>query len=468
MRRALVALGVLLALAPGVALWTVADAAASTAARGVPTPPATIASGAARTAVTPVLSSRRVPGVLSGRTQTAAVVPALQDLASRVPAGGCLAARVGDRVLVERNAGVAVIPASTLKILTAAVALDRLGPEHRFTTAVAGSVVGGSATELHLIGGGDPNLTTQAYVAAGALDADGIRRSPAHPTSLESLADQVVAAGVRRIGRLVGDESAFDAERTVAAWGRSYSADTVGPLSALLVDDGLRSFRPAILTTNPPLHAAQRFAELLRQRGVAVDATAVGPAPAGAAQIASVRSAPLPEVLADTLTWSDNTSSELLLKTLGGGTTAGGVAAVRETLARWGIDGVSVADGSGLARSNVATCGALTALLARLGPSSPVVQGLPIAGRTGTLEGAPFAGTAAEGRLLAKTGSLTEVKALAGVFLAEGAEPLQVSLVVQGPAAASTEAQLWPALAGALATYPLRRDLTVFAPVPAR
>jgi D-alanyl-D-alanine carboxypeptidase/D-alanyl-D-alanine-endopeptidase (penicillin-binding protein 4) len=467
-RRALVALGVLLSFAPGVALWTVADAAATTAARGEPTEAATTSAGTARAAVTPVLSSRRVPGVVSGRTLTATVVPALRDLAARVPNGGCLAARIGDRILVERSAGAAVIPASTIKILTAAVALDRLGPEHRFTTAVVGSVVGGSATELYLVGGGDPNLTTQAYVAAGALDADGIRRSPAHPTSLETLADQVAAAGVRRIGRLVGDESAFDAERTVAAWGRSYSADTVGPLSALLVDDGLRSFRPAVLTTNPPLHAAQRFADLLRQRGVAVDATAAGAAPAGATRLASIRSAPLPDVLADTLTWSDNTSAELLLKTLGGGSTAGGVAVVRETLARWGIDGVTVADGSGLARSNVATCGALAKLLARLGPSSPVVQGLPVAGRTGTLEGAPFAGTAVEGRLLAKTGSLTEVKALAGVFVVEGAEPLQVSMVVQGPAAASTEAQLWPALAGALATYPLRDDLTVFAPVPAR
>jgi len=461
-RWAVVTLG---ALAPGVALWQVAAATETTIERGEVTLAAPVPRSGPQL-VTPVLSARRVPGLLLGQSATSKVVPALQSFAAKVPATGCFVARTNGQVLVERSGTATVIPASTAKIVTAAVALEVLGADHRFRTTVRGTPTGDTAAELFLVGGGDPNLTSPAYPAAGALDADGIRKAPDHPTSLAALADQVRDAGIRRVGRLVGDESAFDSDRTVAAWGRTYSADTVGPLSALLVDDGLRTFRPAALTTNPPLHAAGRLAELLRARGVTVDTTATGVAPAAAKVVAAVESAPLTELLADLLTWSDNTSAELLLKAMGNGTTAGGLAVVRDRLAAWGISGVALADGSGLARSNVATCTGLVQVLTRLGATSPVVQGLAVAGRTGTLAGAPFAGTAADGVLRAKTGTLTEVKALAGVYLPAGVAPIDVALVVLGPAAATTEAQLWPGLAAALGTYPFRPDLSPFLPLP--
>jgi D-alanyl-D-alanine carboxypeptidase/D-alanyl-D-alanine-endopeptidase (penicillin-binding protein 4) len=199
---------------------------------------------------------------------------------------------------------------------------------------------------------------------------------------------------------------------------------------------------------------------------VSVDGTATGVAPAAARVVATVESAPLTDLLADLLTWSDNTSAELLLKAMGNGTTAGGLAVVRDRLAAWGVSGVALADGSGLARTNVATCAGLVQVLARLGATSPVVQGLAVAGRTGTLAGAPFAGTPAEGVLRAKTGTLTEVKALAGAYLPAGVAPIDVALVVLGPSAATTEAQLWPGLAAALGTYPFRPDLSPFLPLP--
>ena len=80
---------------------------------------------------------------------------------------------------------------------------------------------------MWLVGGGDPLLTTQDYVHT-------FRRPPEPVTSLEALADRVVAAGVTQItGRVVGDESRYDTQRYVASWPERYiSAPEIGPMSA--------------------------------------------------------------------------------------------------------------------------------------------------------------------------------------------------------------------------------------------
>ena len=64
-----------------------------------------------------------------------------------------------------------MIPASTQKLLVAAVALEVLGPEYRFTTAVASPApIDGEVTgDVYLIGGGDPLLTSDDYPIADDL-----------------------------------------------------------------------------------------------------------------------------------------------------------------------------------------------------------------------------------------------------------------------------------------------------------
>lgn len=73
------------------------------------------------------------------------------------------------KVLREENAGLNFIPASNLKIVTAGVALKRLGADFRFETAVAYSGSVGTDGVLHgdlyIIGGGDPTLGSQAALA---------------------------------------------------------------------------------------------------------------------------------------------------------------------------------------------------------------------------------------------------------------------------------------------------------------
>jgi serine-type D-Ala-D-Ala carboxypeptidase/endopeptidase (penicillin-binding protein 4) len=114
-------------------------------------------------------------------------------------------------VLYARNAGKNLKPASVLKIVTAAAALDVLGPDARFRTtlesAAALDAEGRLLGDLYLVGHGDPTLS--ARFGAG------------RPTvAFEELAAALRAAGIRRVeGRIVGHEGAFRGERRGADWG---------------------------------------------------------------------------------------------------------------------------------------------------------------------------------------------------------------------------------------------------------
>src|SRR6202011_3791242 len=98
-----------------------------------------------------------------------------------------------------RNGAAPLIPASNLKLLTAAAALARLGPRSAFTTTAAAAaaphagVLGGP---LYLIGGGDPLLSTDGYRASQHQWTES--REPV--TRLAALADAVKAAGGTRVG----------------------------------------------------------------------------------------------------------------------------------------------------------------------------------------------------------------------------------------------------------------------------
>lgn len=428
------------------ALALATAASAALALRTPPTPRSHLAG--LPTPKRPVLSVRRVPDLLARTVADIRLDHALDAaLADPAVANSCLVVRQGDRTLYSRNPDRPLIPASNLKLLTALAALTKLGPDARLTTTAKATTridsAGNLAGPLYLVGGGDPLLETADYAASFR------RPHPIH-TPFEQLADQLVAAGLKHVaGGVVGDETRFDTQRYIPTWKPVYIADAeVGPQSALLVNDGFALFKPRhVAAASPPTHAAAVLTDLLKSRGVSIDGVpGQGHVPASAATISELRSPPVREVVAEMLKESDNTTAELLTKELGQGTTAAGVAAVRTILSGRGLptDALRAVDGSGLDRSDRATC----ALLMQALSTGSLQDALPIAAKDGTLFDR-FIGHPAAGRLRAKTGSLDGVAALSGSI-----DTLTFSLVVNDLPRDALGRALQENVGDALARYP--------------
>ncbi len=428
---------------------------------------------------TALLSARRIPGLISEPAAEEALSQQLAAAASDLPPDSCLLADHQGRLLFQQNPSTTLTPASTIKLVTAAAALELLGPDAIFTTTVRASdalddgVVEG---DLWLVGGGDPVLATDDYLEA--YDVTPI------DTDLEALADQLVAGGLTEIrGAVVGDESRFDTERYVAIWPDRYAEQNqTGPLSALTVNDAFADFpseepvRPfSTAADSPATHAAATFDDLLEARGVAISgAPAAGIADASSIEVGHIDSPRLASILSDMLTNSDNATAELVLKEIGvrsggAGTTAAGAAAVGAWLQQtYQTDATTVvADGSGLAVEDHVGCDLLLAILDDAAPGSPIADGLAVAGERGTLEGR-YVDTDIEGRLRAKTGSLRDSTALAGFVDVPTGSVLTFAMIAnRDNIDFASEAVPWQdAVVEALAAFPSGVDLEAIGPLP--
>jgi D-alanyl-D-alanine carboxypeptidase/D-alanyl-D-alanine-endopeptidase (penicillin-binding protein 4) len=225
---------------------------------------------------------------------------------------------------------------------------------------------------------------------------------------------------------------------------------------------------------DPAVSAAATLTTLLREREVSVGGDAGRTvAPPAAPVVTAIQSRPLGELVGELLTTSDDNTAELLVKEIGavaggGGTRAAGLAVVQGKLGEWGVplEGIYLVDGSGLDRGNRLTCSALQAVLRHVGGTGPVADGLPIAGRTGTLADA-FRGNPAEGRLHAKTGTLREAKALSGfVDAVDGQRHVSFSFIQNGPDAEAAAVPVWDALGRVLTTYPTAPPIDQLDPEP--
>ena len=132
--------------------------------------------------------------------------------------------------LFSRNPDDLMQPASTMKLMTSALSLERFGPDHQFSTDVfRDGPVGADGTlngNMYLRGDGDPGFSNRF-----------LRGDPDAP--VEMLARFVAGAGVKHIrGDLVADASAFEARKIPEGWqsrylGLSYAA----PVSALSLNE---------------------------------------------------------------------------------------------------------------------------------------------------------------------------------------------------------------------------------------
>jgi D-alanyl-D-alanine carboxypeptidase/D-alanyl-D-alanine-endopeptidase (penicillin-binding protein 4) len=459
-------------LVPAVALLGVHRWSAERADAGAVEIPAT---SVAPTTPPPPLSTglvgfRRIPTTVARSVNAESFTAEATAFLGTLNDRSCGSVAVDGHPIAARNEDLAVIPASTQKLVVAAAALEQLGEDFTYTTTVratAEPVDGVVEGDLYLVGGGDPLLSSDWYPESN------LERYPVTtPTSLDTLADRVVASGITRVrGDVVGDGSRYDDEYAAPGWGVGVAGLEGGPYDALMANDS-RVLGEELRAADPTSAAAREFARLLTERGVTVEGSSTsGSAPGGAVEVASIESAPMADVVAEMLGNSDNNTAELVVKELG--TTAGlpgtreaGLAVMREHLVDWGVDvgPIVLVDGSGLSLDNRLTCAALAAVLARYDRDSPVGRGLPVAAQTGTLSDV-FVDHSVAGRLLGKTGTLNNppfnadppaVKGLAGYLPVEGGGEVEYVLILNGPTISdqSEYRPVWDRLADTLDTYP--------------
>jgi D-alanyl-D-alanine carboxypeptidase/D-alanyl-D-alanine-endopeptidase (penicillin-binding protein 4) len=398
--------------------------------------------------------------------------------------------------LFGRNADDQLLPASTMKLFTSAVALDRFGPEGRFKTEVlrAGTLGADGVLrgDLILRGAGDPTLSGRAI-------------DEAIEPPMDALARQVSEAGISRVsGAIVGDGSAFEHRPVPDGWlSRYLRASYAARVSALSFNEnrirvvvqpaGRRaavSFEPAISgvpvssevkvvngsrggrigvqedsagllhvtgwigassggrtyslnVEHPELFAAGALRSALIARGVTVDGGAgVATAPDDAVPIAVLSSPTLERIIGEMNVHSNNHFAELLFRNAArevgiAGTAENANALLRRFLfekANVPPTVVFAADGSGLSTLDRVTPRAMVQLLdlARRAPWGPALEQSLPVAGETETLGRRMRGTAARGNLHAKTGSTSEIASLGGYVTAKNGEQLAFSFIYNG------------------------------------
>ncbi len=308
-------------------------------------------------------------------------------------------------VLYARDAYAPFIPASNMKLVTTAAALDAFGPDHRLETRLygAGTVAYGTLDgPLVVWGAGDPAFAGRRY----RTELRGVFQAWA-----DSLREQRVKTVFGPI--LVTDAAVPDPDSYFVR----ALVDALVDADIEVVDRAVRVVPPEGLPRDRPL-----------------------------TRLASHRSPPMAALVRLTNEDSDNLYAERLLWATAAAAYPGGVphsglraAAVGSFLRRVDLDPrmAVVADGSGLSRENRLTPAGIVELLTVMHdhPSRATreafLASLPVGGLTGTLERRYRRGHA-RGNVRAKTGYIREVRTLSGYVTTASGRELAFSLMCNG------------------------------------
>ena len=315
------------------------------------------------------------------------------------------------------NGRVARVPASNQKLITTAFALDRLGPDFRLRTQLVRRPDG----VLELRGQGDPDLGLAGLqrLAMAALGQGGSRNPD---------------TGTGPIKLMLREEP------PQRWWPRDWEpADRAYAYGAPITRLALTSNALDMAVQNPAARFKTLFSKQVQRQGGAVQLSVAAPQPLrvrpdlgqddgkgtadgeGTTLLHEETSAPMHALLSLANTESHNFTAEVLLRAAADQWDV--KAASREAMA-WmtgqnlPVQGLRIADGSGLSRSNRVSSQTLAALLLHMHqhPLGPYYQAsMAIAGRRGTLRNY-FRGTSLEGRLWAKTGTLRGVRSVSGIL----------------------------------------------------
>lgn len=398
--------------------------------------------------------------------------------------------------LFEFNADRPMIPASVMKLVVAAAAIDQLGADFRFRTRLAVT-----ERDLVVIGDGDPTLGDERLAGASGGRAEAV---------FQAWADALLRAGIREIpGRLLIDDSIFDATFVHPRWpadqyqewyaapigGLNFAdncfdvvvtpatsgllgvgvapangfvrlvnqtaADSKSRLAARRARDATQvvvsgSSKSAarlgpIAVTDPGLFFAACLRSALSQRGISIS----GPTERvrwrnsrdlsdGGIRTLSTHESPLSGAVMRACRDSLGMMAEGLLKRAGAsaasvGSWQTGSTAVAQFLRKCGVsdDSFVIDDGSGLSRSNRISARAVTTVLAaahRGAGGELLYESLARPGRPGTLERRMRTGETRD-RVRAKTGYISGVRTLAGYVDAVDGHRLAFAFLYNGAVA---------------------------------
>lgn len=203
-------------------------------------------------------------------------------------------------------------------------------------------------------------------------------------------------------------------------------------------------FTRQVAVSRPALYFAHSLLNALTARGISVQGLPVDLADRGGTipvvtadprrTLVETSSPPLRDIATVMMKVSQNLYAETLLKaigaaTSGAGTADGGRDAARDIFTAWKIPTSYVqADGSGLSRYDYVTAEMLVAILEHFHRDPAFVATLPIAGTDGTVA-TRMRATRAEANARAKTGSISNVRALSGYVKTRDGETLAFSVL---------------------------------------
>jgi D-alanyl-D-alanine carboxypeptidase/D-alanyl-D-alanine-endopeptidase (penicillin-binding protein 4) len=401
------------------------------------------------------------------------------------------------KAIYEHNASEALVPASVVKLVTAAVALKKLGPEFLFRTEALQE-----GEDLWLRGGGDPSLVTERlYLLASDVRAAGVRKFR-RLCADESAAPQPVLLEARKPEET---DRAFNAP--IGALNLNYNSVRVHlqpgsrpggavrvriepPNDFLRVEVGqlktvktsarwqldiqrelkkshdrivIRGEAPAgaaekiryFNVSRPALYATSVLRGMLTREGIKITSKepCLGLTPSDAAPLAQVDSFPLREIVVLMNKYSNNFISEALVRQLGRQTVGrasreDGLSALQAAMKSAGLwnDSARLVSPSGLDRENRLSAGMFVGLMRDLATDSGTLpeflSSLPIAGRDGTLKDR-VRGLSSMGTFRAKTGTLDGIGAMAGIAQAASGRIYVFAVMLNWPEPTNVDTRFW-------------------------
>ncbi|NDH65190.1 MAG: D-alanyl-D-alanine carboxypeptidase/D-alanyl-D-alanine-endopeptidase [Microbacteriaceae bacterium] len=368
-------------------------------------------------------TSSQTPSTTPTGARTCSVNDLALDPRLATFSGAVINAATGE-VLFDRNAAVPAATASVMKVVTAAAALQALGPNFVVDTKVYADPA--NPGTIILVGGGDPTLSATA---------PGQKSVYANAPKLSDLAVKVsqwAEANSIQVNRIVLDSTLFAGGTSASKWDSSWerSEQTQGFMSEVtaLQVDGDRaspSRETSPRSTTPVMNAGRKFKAALA--ATATGATLVeGKLPAGATEIAKVTSQTIDKWIKHMQQGYDGSFASIGI-------------AVKKSLAATNLDtsNLIIKDGSGLSANNAVPPMFIAKLFGLVAEGfndfEVIAQGLPVSGESGSLADR-FKGDNADaiGKVQAKTGWIKTGYTLGGIIKAKDSTTLLFAVYALG------------------------------------